>query len=128
MRQIADLHIHSRFSRACSRDLTLVNIDKTCRIKGVDIIATGDFTYPEWFNEIKTELQETKKDSGLYNLKNTDDKVKFILSTEVALIYKHNDKVRRLHIVLHAPNLESAEELNKQLDKNFIIRSDGRTI
>ena len=53
MRQVADLHIHSRFSRACSPELTLGNIDKTCRIKGVDIIATGDFTFPDWFKEIK---------------------------------------------------------------------------
>lgn len=58
MRQIADLHIHSKYSRACSRDLTLENIERTCRIKGVDIIATGDFTYPAWFESIKNELEE----------------------------------------------------------------------
>lgn len=129
MRQILDLHIHSRYSRACSPQLTLANIDRTCRIKGVNIIATGDFTYPAWFESIKNELIETSNKSGLYKLKNAvDDKVKFILSTEVALIYKDEDKVRRIHLVIHAPNINAAEKLNKQLDKKYNIRSDGRPI
>ena len=159
MRQIVDFHIHSRFSRACSRDLTLENLDRTCRIKGVDIIATGDFTYPEWFSEMKDALEvyksntgsqaktgfkknatrntqhattqgsNAKDEGGLYVFKNAkDDKIKFFLSTELALIYKKFDKVRRLHIVVHAPNLEAVEELNKYLDKRYNIRSDGRPI
>ena len=128
MRQIADLHIHSKYSRACSRELTLANIDKTCRIKGVDIIATGDFTFLDWFESIKNDLEEINK-SGLYKLKEAEDeKVKFILSTELALIYKKNDRCRRIHIMLHAPNIESVEELNKYLDKKYNIRSDGRPI
>ncbi len=127
--QIADFHIHSRFSRACSKDLTLVNIDKTCRYKGIDIVATGDFTYPQWFLNIKKELEETKSNSGLYKLKSAnDDKVKFILSTELSLIYKKGDKTRRIHIVVHAPNIQAVEELNGYLDKNYNIRSDGRPI
>jgi len=138
MRQIADLHIHSKYSRACSPQLTLENIDKTCRIKGVDIIATGDFTYPDWFFDIRNSLtpcpspasrERGAKDSGLYVLKTAEnDKVKFLLSTEFALIYKKNDKVRRIHLVVHAPNIKAAEELNKYLDKRYNIRSDGRPI
>ena len=129
MRQILDLHIHSRYSRACSPKLTLENIDQSCRLKGVDIIATGDFTYPAWFESIKKELIETSAKSGLYKLKTApDDKVKFILSTEVALIYKDKEKCRRIHLVVHAPNISAAEELNKQLDKKYNIRSDGRPI
>lgn len=129
MRQILDLHIHSRYSRACSPQLTLENIERTCRQKGIDIIATGDFTYPAWFEAIKKELAETAPGSGLYKLKSApDDKIKFILSTEVALIYKDKDKCRRLHLVIHAPNLAAAEILNKQLDKKYNIRSDGRPI
>ncbi|MBI4812070.1 DNA helicase UvrD [Candidatus Falkowbacteria bacterium] len=162
MRQIADLHIHSKYSRACSRDLTLENIERTCRIKGVDIIATGDFTYPAWFESIKNELEEipptpfnkggqrgilkgTDKESGLYKLKSAkDNKIRFILSTELALIYKDpstgsasspqassgqvSNKVRRIHIVIHAPNVAAVEELNKFLDKKYNIRSDGRPI
>lgn len=129
MRQILDLHIHSRYSRACSPQLTLENIDYACRLKGIDIIATGDFTYPAWFESIKSELKETFPKSGLYKLKTvTDDKVKFILSSEVALIYKDKDKVRRIHLVIHAPNIFAVEKLNKQLDKKYNIRSDGRPI
>ncbi len=129
MKQVLDLHIHSRYSRACSPRLTLANIENTCRIKGVDIIATGDFTYPAWFESIKQELAEIAPGAGLYKLKNaSDDKIKFILSTEVSLIYKDAGRARRLHIVLHAPDLAAVQELNKQLDKEFNIRSDGRPI
>jgi len=129
MKQVLDLHIHSPYSRACSPQLTLINIDKTCRQKGIDIIATGDFTYPDWFKAINQELEETFSGSGLYKLKSApDDKIKFILETEVALIYKDNDKTRRIHLVVHAPNLKAAAELNKYLDKKYNIRSDGRPI
>ncbi len=149
MRQIVDLHIHSRYSRACSKNLTLENIDKACRTKGVDIIATGDFTFPDWFEAIEDELislplppapsppsplSETgegeKKDRGeLYTLKSAeDDKVKFVLATELALIYKKGGKCRRIHICLLAPNIEAVRELNKYLDKRYNIRSDGRPI
>lgn len=128
MRQIIDLHIHSKYSRACSQRLTLANIDAACRIKGVDVIATGDFTYPAWFDEINDQLSEISK-SGLYKLKEAgDDKVKFILSTELALIYKAGDKARRIHLMVHAPNIKAISELNKYLDKKFNIRSDGRPI
>jgi len=159
MEQIADLHIHSKYSRACSRDLNLENIDRTCCTKGIDIIATGDFTFPDWFEGIKNELTPYKNlsvipaqagipvnsnknqdsrlrgndrkgsDSALYILKNAkDEKVKFILSTELALIYKKNDRCRRIHIVVMAPNIESVQELNNYLDKKYNIRSDGRPI
>ena len=129
MQQILDLHIHSKYSRACSPLLTLENIEAACRVKGVDIIATGDFTFPEWFSEIKNKLVETASGSGLYKLKTAkDDKIKFILSTEVALIYKDGGKARRIHLVIQAPNLSAAEELNSKLDKNYNIRSDGRPI
>jgi len=129
MQQILDLHIHSKYSRSCSPQLTLENIETACRIKGVDIIATGDFTFPDWFSEIKNKLVETKPGSGLYILRQAkDDKVKFILSTEVALIYKDGGKARRIHLVIHAPSIKAAEELNNYLDKDFNIRSDGRPI
>ena len=109
MKQVLDLHIHSPYSRACSPQLTPVNIDKTCRQKGVDIIATGDFTHPDWFKVLKQELEETYLNSGLYKLKSShDDQIKFILATEVALIYKDNEKIRRIHLVVQAPNLKAA--------------------
>lgn len=153
MQQILDLHIHSRYSRACSPALTLPNIDAACRTKGVDIIATGDFTYPQWFLDINNQLEEIGE-SGLYRLKTAkDDKVKFVLSTELALVYKDpsassprpdfgelgrvelgtkagqaGGKARRIHLVVLAPNIEAVEKLNNELGKKYNIKSDGRPI
>jgi uncharacterized protein (TIGR00375 family) len=128
MKTVLDLHIHSKYSRACSPQLTLENIDTTCRQKGIGIVATGDFTYPAWFKSIENELEEIKH-TGLYKLKtrnNTD--LKFILSTELSLIYKDNGKVRRVHIMVTAPNLQAVNKLNEYLDAHYNIRSDGRPI
>jgi uncharacterized protein (TIGR00375 family) len=132
MKQILDLHIHSKYSRACSSALTLPNIDAACRTKGIDIIATGDFTYPLWFKNIEEELEEVNG-GGLYQLKIKNEKLKiqtkFILSTEVALIYKDGGPhARRIHLVIMAPNIAAARKLNEYLDKHFNIRSDGRPI
>jgi len=129
MKHVLDLHLHSRYSRACSPQLTLENIGKTADYKGVDIIATGDFTYPAWFSLIEDELVECFPGAGLYKLKNYPEiKAKFILSTELSLVYKDGGKTRRIHLVIHAPNLGAVKELNQQLDKRFNIRSDGRPI
>ncbi len=128
MRQVADFHIHSQYSRACSGALTLTNIDSACRTKGIDIIGTGDFTHPVWFKNIKKELEEINN-TGLFKLKQANNnQVKFILTTELSLVYKKNNKTRRLHIVLHAPNLKAVTQLNTYLDKHYNIRSDGRPI
>lgn len=127
MRYIADLHIHSKYSRACSPDLTLANIDKTCRQKGVNIVATADFTHPLWFREIKNNLEEIGS-SGLYQLKGSDGKIKFIFSTEIACIYSKGGKVRRLHIVILAPNIKTAENINQALGKIGNLSADGRPI
>lgn len=128
MKTVLDLHIHSKYSRACSPQLTLENIDTTCRLKGIDIVATGDFTYPAWFKSIEEELEEIDR-TGLYKLKTRNNAdVKFILSTELSLIYKDNKKVRRIHIMVTAPNLQAVQKLNEYLDKNYNIRSDGRPI
>ena len=129
MEQILDLHLHSRFSRACSAGLTLPNIEQACRRKGIDIIGTGDFTHPQWFKEINEQLLEIEH-SGLYRLaESADSQVKFLLSTEVALIYKQGDKVRRLHLVIHAPSVEAVRQLNQELtNRGLNLRSDGRPI
>jgi uncharacterized protein (TIGR00375 family) len=128
MKTILDLHIHSKYARACSPQLTLENIDTTCRQKGIDIVATGDFTYPAWFKSIENELEEIES-TGLYKLKTrNNNQVKFILSTELSLIYKDNGKVRRIHIMVTAPNLQAVKKLNQYLDAHYNIRSDGRPI
>jgi uncharacterized protein (TIGR00375 family) len=127
MRQIADLHIHSKYSRACSQDLTLVNIDKWCQIKGIDIVATGDFTHPAWFNEIKSKLEPLG--TGLYKLKNDSKGTKFILGTEISCIYKQGDKCRRIHINIFFPEISDVEKFNEYLEKGgYNLKSDGRPI
>ena len=129
MEQVLDLHLHSRFSRACSANLTLPNLERAGRRKGIDIIGTADFTHPQWFEEISEQLIEIGQ-SGLYRLaETTDSQIKFLLSTEVALIYKQGDKVRRLHLVIHAPNIEAVRQLNQELiSRGLNLRSDGRPI
>jgi uncharacterized protein (TIGR00375 family) len=125
MQIISDLHVHSRFSRACSPQLTLENIDKYCQMKGVDVMATGDFTHPQWFKEMKSQLIE--KEKGMYSLKN--GKTKFICATEISCIYTRGDKCRRLHICILAPSLEAVEKINKSLEKaGCNLKSDGRPI
>lgn len=128
MKTVLDLHIHSKYSRACSPQLTLENIDITSRQKGIGIVATGDFTYPAWFKSIEEQLEEIDT-SGLYKLKSRDNTdLKFILSTELSLIYKDNGKVRRVHIMVTAPNLQAVKKLNEYFDAHYNIRSDGRPI
>ncbi len=128
MQKVLDLHIHSRYSRACSPNLSLPKIGKTAQEKGVDIIATGDFSYPQWFKHIQAELEEVDS-AGLYKLKKDRDiKTLFILATEFSLVYKDEGKARRVHVMVQAPNLEAVKELNEYLDKKYNIRSDGRPI
>ncbi len=127
MRRILDLHLHSKFARACSPRLTLSNMAMAAERKGVDIIACGDFTHPAWFKAITTELVEVGK-SGLYQLKDNSSKTLFILSTEVSLVYKDGGKARRIHLVVLAPNLVAVTKLNKYLGTKYNIHADGRPI
>src|SRR3989338_154588 len=127
IQKILDLHTHSRYSRACSKDLELHKIAKACEIRGIDILATGDFTHPKLFESIKTELVEDTE--GVYKLKDNLSKTRFLIGTEVASIKKHKDKTRRIHLLLFAPNIEVAEKFNTYLsNRGFNLRSDGRPI
>ncbi len=129
MRQIADLHIHSKYSRACSQDLTLENIDKWCQIKGIDIVATGDFTHPAWFKEIKSKLEPLG--NGLFMLREPqhDNHTKFILGTEISCIYKQGDKCRRIHINIFFPEISDVQKFNEHLERGgYNLKSDGRPI
>ncbi len=150
LKKILDLHIHSKYSRACSQNLELPKIAAACLTKGIDIVASGDFTHPAWFAHIKDCLEEIGE-SGLYRLKNADaghntpsysppqrggDSAtvspplrggagggvwpRFILSTEVSCIYKHKEKTRRLHLVILAPNIAAVEKLNKALEEKGV--------
>lgn len=125
--KIVDLHIHYRYSRACSKDLDLPNIAKACERKGIDIVATGDFTHPAWFAHIQENLVEDNQ--GIYKLKNNDSPTRFILGTEISCIYKDKDATRRVHLLILAPSIEAVAKFNQILtDKGVNIRSDGRPI
>ncbi len=127
LKQIIDLHVHSKYSRACSKSLELPNIAKACEKKGIEIVTTGDFTHPKWFEHLENFLVE--ENPGLYKLKNYSSPTRFILGTEVACIYKHFGKVRRIHLLLFAPSLECVKKFNAELEKRGVnIRSDGRPI
>jgi uncharacterized protein (TIGR00375 family) len=127
MRVIADLHIHSKYARACSRDLTPPNLALWADKKGIGIVGTGDFLHPKWRAELKESLEEIKP--GLYGLRGAANKSQFMLTTEVASIYKKGDKVRRVHNLIFAPTLEAVENLVKALEKRGVnVKSDGRPI
>ncbi|MDO8499891.1 MAG: endonuclease Q family protein [bacterium] len=128
IQQIVDLHIHSKYARACSPQLELPNIAKACEEKGIDIVSTGDFTHPLWFRHIEENLEEVEN-SGLYKLKNSTSKTKFILGTEISCIYKHKEKTRRVHLLILAPSIALAKEFNARLTaKGANLSSDGRPI
>ncbi len=151
------MHIHSRYSRACSRDLVPENIDKWARIKGVNLIGTGDFTHPAWLAELKSKLEPAEE--GLYKLKTPSSSppipstslgaggergtgfspsqreggdregVRFILSAEISCIYSQDGKLRRVHFVLLLPSFEAVEKFNNALEsKAAKLKSDGRPI
>jgi len=127
MPYICDLHIHSKYSRACSKDLTLENIDKWAKLKGINIVGTGDFTHPLWFKDIESKLEEAKP--GLYKLKGSDSGVFFMITTELSCIYSQGGKVRRLHICILAPNIDFARRLIQKLEnRDCNLKADGRPI
>ncbi|MFA5258713.1 MAG: endonuclease Q family protein [Candidatus Pacearchaeota archaeon] len=124
----ADLHIHSRFSRACSKNLDIPNLVKWARIKGIGLLGTGDFTHNEWLAEIK----QLKEENGVYwynsNTKPDEKDFPFILSSEISLVYSQNGKGRRVHLVYLAPNLETVNKINAWLDTKGRRDYDGRPI
>ncbi len=127
MKYILDLHIHSKYSRACSKSLDLPTIAKTCEIRGIDICVTGDFTHPAWFAHIKEVLRE--ETSGVFVLKDGSSKTKFILGTEVSVVKKDKGKTRRVHHLVFAPSIAVVEAFNQTLvDRGCNLKSDGRPI
>ncbi len=127
MQKILDLHIHSRYSRACSQSLNLQNIAAACELRGIDIVTTGDFTHPKWFESIHNELVEDT--AGIYKLKNNSSKTRFLIGTEVASIKKHKDKTRRVHHLLFAPTIDVAQKFNAYLtNRGCNLKADGRPI
>lgn len=127
MRIIADLQIHSKYSRACSQELVPVNIGHWADNKGIAVIGTGDFTHPKWLEELKATLEEVKP--GLYNLRNKSAKAFFMLTAEVSSIYKQGDKVRRVHNMIFAPNFKAVDKIIDGLTSaGANLKADGRPI
>ena len=118
-----DLHIHSRFSRACSTAITLDNLEKYAKIKGLNLLGTGDFTHPKWINEVKENLKEDE--NGILWSKN---KFPFIWQTEVSLMYSWNNKGRSVHYVLLSPNKDVTNNIVDALGKRWRLDYDGRPI
>lgn len=136
MKMIADLHIHSRFSMATSKEGTPENLDFWARKKGISLIGTGDFTHPVWREELKERL--VSEGNGLYRLKDAYVKeesrkfpgegTRFVVSGEISSIYKKNGKTRKVHNVILLPSLEAADSMAQRLEKIGNIHSDGRPI
>lgn len=127
MRTISDFHVHSRFAMACSASITLSGLMSASETKGISLLGTGDFTHPEWMNEIKRDLEE-HNETGLYKIKGSKSKVRFVISTEVSTIFSQNNSVKKIHNIILMPSIESAESLNERLSKYGKLSSDGRPI
>ena len=97
MNKICDLHIHSRFSGGASKNIDIYRIASNCKIKGIDLVGTGDCLHPSWLNELKDSLIEAS-DGIFYNLKMPN--VQFILQTEVEMIWKYNFKFKKVHFIV----------------------------
>ena len=139
MHLVADLHIHSHYSRATSKDLTLEHLWKWAQIKGVTVVATGDIAHPGWLAEIQQKL--TPAEPGLFRLKEEfaaaasadipaacRGEVRFLLGGEISNIYKRHGKTRKVHNLIFAPDLAAVERLQARLERIGNIRADGRPI
>src|SRR5437016_1088371 len=120
----ADLHIHSKYSRATSKDCDLEHLAFWARRKGITVLGTGDFTHPAWFNELRSKL--VPAEPGLFRLREDIDRevvqrlpascngpVRFMLSVEISTIYKKGDRTRKIHHLVYAPDFETAECFNR---------------
>jgi uncharacterized protein (TIGR00375 family) len=136
MEFIADLHIHSRYSIATSRDLTPVNLWKWGQLKGIRVIGTGDCTHPGWLGELEATLETS--DSGLLTLRDLPRdnsvpsscraEVSFLLSGEISCIYHKAGRVRKVHCLVYLPDFAAARRLNCSLARVGNLASDGRPI
>jgi uncharacterized protein (TIGR00375 family) len=141
---LADLHIHSHYSRATSKGLTPRNLAAFGELKGLAVVGSGDFTHPGWLGDLRRDLVEDG--TGLLRLADTADpaglareipwlpdfrpqgRVRFMLSAEISSIYKRGGKVRKVHNLVFAPSLDVAEKINRKLSKVGNLASDGRPI
>jgi uncharacterized protein (TIGR00375 family) len=126
MRFIADFHIHSKFSRATSKDMEVESLTRWAKKKGISLLGTGDFTHPTYFADLKSKL--VASEDGLLELKSGEKALRFILTTEVCNIYSQDGKVRRIHTLIFAPSFSVAEAIQSKLAHYGKLSSDGRPI
>jgi DNA helicase-2/ATP-dependent DNA helicase PcrA len=139
MKLTADLHIHSHYSRATSKDLTFEHLWKWAQIKGIHVVGTGDLAHPGWLREMHEKLEPAE--DGLFRLKDEfaaairpqvpaacQGTVRFLLTGEISNIYKRHDAVRKVHNVIFAPSFAAVEKIQTALEKIGNIRADGRPI
>ena len=124
MKFAADLHLHSRFSRATSINMNVRALDAWARIKGIKVLGTGDFTHPEWLLELKNDLEPAKP--GLFKLKTRNSPTRFLLTAEISCIYSKIGQVRKIHIVIFSPSFEAVEKINVRLSRVGNLAADGR--
>ncbi len=122
MEFIADFHIHSKYSRATSQEMNVDELTRWAKLKGIELIGTGDFTHPLWFTELKSKLKENA--NGLYE----HDGVNFIFTCEVYNNFYVGGKSKRIHNIIFAPGIDVVEKLNKKLGGFGDLVSDGRPI
>ncbi|KPK99681.1 MAG: DNA helicase UvrD [candidate division Zixibacteria bacterium SM23_73_3] len=135
MEFIADFHVHSKYSRATSKEMDVENMARWASLKGVGLLGTGDFTHPFYFAELKQKLQPTG--SGLFILKkefkkstgnSSQNEVQFMLTTEVSNMFQQGESGRRVHTMIFAPSFEVVEKINEELSQYGKLGSDGRPI
>jgi len=126
MKFVADFHLHSKYSRATSKDMELENLDIWAQTKGIKVLGTGDFTHPEWFKNLKQKLEPAEP--GLFKLKNKNSPTRFMLTVEVSCIYSKKNRVRKIHVLVFAPSFEAAEKINAHLSWIGNLKADGRPI
>jgi len=144
MKFIVDFHIHSKYSRATSRDMDLENLDKWAKIKGINVLGTGDFTHPLWLKELKTKLEpaepglfklrrvnKIKLNNGWHLTNNSENgapELRYILTSELSCIYSKKNKTRKVHLMIFAPSFEVVEKFNAHLGWIGNLKADGRPI
>jgi len=127
LRIIADLHVHSRFSRATSQSMNLAEMERYAQIKGLSVVGSGDFTHPLWMRELKGELKPLE-DTGLYIRASNNPNISFMITAEVSTIFDQEGKTRKVHHVILSPSIEVAEQVSDRLKKYGDLSVDGRPI
>lgn len=125
MRVIADLHIHSRFSRATSKRINIQEISRFAKIKGLNLVSTGDFTHPQWWKELQEDLVEVPN-TGLFKSTKTANSTYFMITSEVSTIFIFRGKTKKIHHVILTPNFETATQINDRLARFGDLSLDGR--